>query len=220
MIRKGKNMKILTKKLWLAVALLGMGTIKAAQAPVQEPIPEIQWRQAGRAFLPGLYEKAGANSLVKQLPQYVAQDIVKFTKPKEEYGLIKNFTNKPIIYFEWIHQDHSGKTTYTTINDRNTLKAEHQTLFAAETEGDMRDYGRYYIILPRGWCMFGWLDKIEHRFFDLTLQFQDEPEMIIKNVSFYDRMNISIYKENERIRLEVTSQDQAPVSYYAEPIKS
>ncbi len=231
-------MKILTK-LWLAVALLSMGALRAAQAPVQKPIskrdwPTLepvqepiygtqQWQQAGRTFSVGLYEKAGANSLVRQLPQYVARDIIKLIKPKEEYGFIKNFTDKAIVYFFVPDgkdpNEHCLHFQFNIIADQKSLAPKHQLRCFITTEKNdtfVRPSGEG---VRRQW--WPWMSSITDRLGVFRITFQDEPEMYVREVHFSDLMNIEVYKEKSgRVRLEVTSPYHAPVSYYAEPIKS
>ncbi len=207
-------MKILTTKLWLAVALLSMGILRAAQAPVQEPIPEIQWRQAGCAFLPGLYEKAGANSLVKQLPPDVAKDIVMLAKPKEEYGFIKNYTDKHIDFLSF--HDFGVKYLPVVLKPKNRLAPHHEVRFivpANELDRFLGDHSIIDIDVGIHW----WLSV--DRLFDVNIRLSDEPRLFVKNVLFSELMNIEVYKEeNGHVKLKITAPDHDPVSYYSEPL--
>ncbi len=232
-------MKILTK-LCFAVALLSMGALRAAQAPVQKPRslwdwPTLkpvqepiygtqrlykiqQWQQAGRASLPGLYENAGANSLTNELPQCVAQDIVKLAKPKEEYGFIKNFTDKAIVHFT-VPDDRDPNARglhflFSVIEDWNRLAPKHQLRCFLTEKGatfihqSCEVYGQW-----RPWE----INKLDW----INIQFQDEHEMFVGDVNLSGLMNFEVYEEESgRIRVVVTSPYHAPVSYYAEPIKS
>ncbi len=223
-------MKMLTK-LWLAVVLLSMGTVRAAQAPVQEPIPEIQWRQAGRAFLPGLYEKAGANSLVKQLPQYVAQDIVKFAKPKEEYGLIKNFADESIKYFN-IKASNDPNLVSRVWGQRfaNCSIWELPLLLRGQNRLSFKNIRNLMIVWTRdpngcdsgtSWPPSGFwdfvLNKTTNKLFDVYFRCRVEgPRLVARSVQFFNEMNLNFYKEGDRIKLVVTSPNHDPISYYAE----
>ncbi len=209
-------MKILTK-LWLAVALLNMGTVGAAQAPVQEPITNKtqQFRLGGYAFMAGHHPRLGAQSIVNRLPSDVAKDIVKFAKPSKGYGFIKNFTDKQIVFFGFVDaQVPSIIPPKYIIDSKNALASLYKSRFIVEKE---LPYKHHMIIDERG-NQQGWMEGISDRLFDIYMHLQGEPSIIIKNVRFFDLVNLKVFREHLRIRIEVTSQDHDPVSYYSEPI--
>lgn len=211
-------MKIVSK-IGLAAILLSISSaIVAAQAPVQEPIPELQWQPTGLAFLAGFHQRLGAGSIVSQLAPCVAKDIVMLLKPQETYGFIQNFTDKPIVYFSLgdPKNPYSAACIIARFIDwgdvgNKGLGPQNQYRFIIN--------GECGIIGMNGICEQVW-PQTENGLFNIFIQFDGEDRLIIKNVHCFDLMNIKVYREGQRVRLEVTTPDQTPVNYYAEAIQS
>lgn len=209
-------MKIITKISLILTSLnIAMcGTI-AAQ-PVQEPIPEIQWQKEACAFLAVLHPRLGSGSSASQLPQSVARDIVESIKPKEEYGFIKNLTSKPIVYFVFREADKIA-VCFDVISRENHLDPRNRFRFIGITSEQLRrEYG-YYFLLGRQ-RRYAWSIGESRLLFNIYIRCDGEPEMRIKNVQCFDLMNFKVYKEGERIRLEVTSPNHKPENYCAEQV--
>jgi len=218
-------MKIVTNTV-LAATLLSMGLATlAAQEPIQEPRSKAQWQDEGVAFSAIHHARLGAKSFASQLPQNVARDIVELIKPKEEYGFIKNFTDKQIAFlsFDDILNPQIMLYVSTAIIQRNTLAPNNQISFIVEANDGERAYGIERVLIRIYWTMIlrtRWIPGLTDRLFDVYLQFQNE-SFVRKatNVHFSDLMNMKVYNEGQRIRLEVTSPYREPTNYYAEPVK-
>lgn len=210
-------MRIITKIVLPVIFLsMSLGAVAA-----QEPIPEIQWQKAGTAFMAGLDPRFGTASVASHLPQSVARDIVESIKPKEEYGFIKNFTDKQIVKFRMITL---GLPTYMKyywdiITAANSLASKNRLHLITETNKQdttsSKDcvfnyqWGRHVCLASRDFFQF-----------DIVVQFQDGPEMLIMNVLCSDLMNLNVFKEGKYIRLEVSCPYSAPASYFPSLLKS
>lgn len=209
-------------KINLSVVLLSMGlaTIAAAQEPIQEQIHKIQqWQKESLAFMAGHHARLGAASFVSYLPQYVAKDIVELIKPKEEYGFIKNCTDKSIAIFglEEVQEPRVMLSVSTDILRRATLDPAHQICFIAQGYEGKREIVRYNGTLSIKTC---WISGVTDRLFDVCFQFADEH--LVRRASKVlcsELMNFKVYKEGEHIKLEVTSPKHEPAIYYTEQIK-
>ncbi len=170
-------MKVITKMRITAILLITSGTILAqefiANELIREQITKTQWQQKGLAFMFGVHSRLGVESIVNQLPMHIAQDIVKFAKPKEEeYGFIKNFGCRPIVYFSFV----SYRLGCTIMPDIFIAQL-HQMRFSSESKWP----------LWHGWGVCCG-EKV-------TISFRrlGERTMTIKDVLIYDHMNLNIY---------------------------
>lgn len=183
-----------------AVALLSMGAINAAQVPVQEPVTNKtqQYRLGGCAFMAGLDPRFGAQSIVNQLPQPVARDIVELAKQKEEYGFIKNFTHKPIVYC--CFADDQGVARMQNI----VVVRFDQIRFDIFVKKFLKS--RLKTCVSKKMSIYLRLLDVEH-------------SITVRDVCVFELMNLSVYEDDKGIHLKVTSPNYDPVTYDAESIK-
>lgn len=193
--------------------------------PVQEPINAWEthenYQQAGRAFLAGLLPRSGAESMVNELPSHIARDIVELAKPRENqkgYGFIKNYTNKPIVFFGFeLAMFYERESFNGIITDGYYLRPRYQFQFIVPTTERERivsacDYE--YAVIQNGVrsCWFSGSHDIR---FNVVVQFQGEQAQIIDKVIFSQLMNLRVYKEGLHTKLEVPAPNRRPAIYYA-----
>jgi len=102
-----------------------------------------QWQKEAVAFLGCHHARLGAGSFANQLRHSVARDIVELAKPKEEYGFIKNFTDKPIIYLSFTS---SGSRYWLYFIKGEPLIPQYQKCFIDKIVRP----GEYYIFTVGG----------------------------------------------------------------------
>lgn len=196
----------------LSIVLGSIAAQEPIKVPHQEPIQEAyakskdEWKQQAIAFMAGIHPRLGRQSTVNQLSEYVARDIVKLAKPKEEYGFIKNYTDKQITF---LFLDDRQKPSVMlgklmTLIKGKMLSAHYEIRFLDHDQKSTDQMWSYICEFTRG---------LEPAYFDVYVQFQNDAFLRgSKKVPFYHQMNMKVYEDGKAIKLEITAPNHEPVS--------